>query len=317
MRSVLFALPLLISMCCFHAGPAVAGVLGLLVPAYFYPGTGGPGGVGDGWSSLSSASASVPLIAIFNPNSGPAPGPPDPNYVQAMTQVEKAGGQIVAYAYTGGGTVPLSEVEQELSTYVVQYGSLIQGFFFDVMTLSTATVGYYDQLETYARGLCPSCLVMGNPGQPSLGDLSPAQYLSVADTFNIFEGPDSGPGGFSSYPGTSTWFLGYTSDRFSNIIYSAPVSSLVADLTKAVQFNAGDVYVTDDSGANPFGYLPSYWDQEVAAVSQINALPEPSSIAILPLGALILFCRVLRRDVITRCSSVGFGRNIRKSRQRG
>ena len=107
MRSVLFALPLLISMCCFHAGPAVAGVLGLLVPAYFYPGTGGPGGVGDGWSSLSSASASVPLIAIFNPNSGPAPGPPDPNYVQAMTQVEKAGGQIVAYAYTGGGTVTI------------------------------------------------------------------------------------------------------------------------------------------------------------------------------------------------------------------
>jgi hypothetical protein len=41
--------------------------LGIMVPAYFYPSSGGY------WNSLDSAASRVPLIAIMNVNGGPAP----------------------------------------------------------------------------------------------------------------------------------------------------------------------------------------------------------------------------------------------------
>ena len=44
--------------------------LGVLVPAYFYPATGGPGGSGDGWAAMTAAAGQIPVTAIFNPNSG-------------------------------------------------------------------------------------------------------------------------------------------------------------------------------------------------------------------------------------------------------
>jgi len=56
----------------FPAGCAASG-LGTIVPAYFYPGTGGPGGIGDGWAAMAAAASTIPLIAVFNPNSGPLP----------------------------------------------------------------------------------------------------------------------------------------------------------------------------------------------------------------------------------------------------
>src|SRR5580658_115253 len=85
--------------------------LGTIVPAYFYPGTGGPGGVGDGWAAMAAAAAQIPVTAVFNPDSGPLPGPADPNYVNAMTNLEIAGGKAVAYVYTEDGSAPLTTVE--------------------------------------------------------------------------------------------------------------------------------------------------------------------------------------------------------------
>ncbi len=54
---------------------ARAGGVGVLVPSYFYPGTGGPGGVGDGWAAMAAAASQIPVTAILNPDSGPLPGP--------------------------------------------------------------------------------------------------------------------------------------------------------------------------------------------------------------------------------------------------
>ena len=46
--------------------------LGILVPAYIYPGTGGPNGVGDGWDDLIAAASQVSLTVILNLAGGPA-----------------------------------------------------------------------------------------------------------------------------------------------------------------------------------------------------------------------------------------------------
>jgi hypothetical protein len=77
------------------------------MPSYFAPGTGEPGGVGDGWAAMAAAAAKVPITAIFNPNSGPLPGPPSAAYAAAFTQLESAGGKVVAYVYTDRCVQPL------------------------------------------------------------------------------------------------------------------------------------------------------------------------------------------------------------------
>ena len=116
--------------------PAGAGSMRVLVPAYFKPGTGGSGGPGetDGWAQMTAAASQIPVTAIFNPNSGPLPGPADPNYVAAMTNLENAGGKVVAYVPTFYTATPLATVEGYITTYISQYGNLINGFFVDQMT---------------------------------------------------------------------------------------------------------------------------------------------------------------------------------------
>ncbi len=276
---------------------ARAGGIGVIVPAYFYPGTGGPGGVGDGWAAMAAAASQVPITAILNPDSGPLPGPADPNYVNAMTNLENAGGHVVAYLYTDNGNASLSSVEGQIGTYVAQYGGLINGFFLDGMFVIPSTLSYYQSLASFIRDLSPSDKIIGNPGQPFLNGVSPADYLSTADVFNTFEGPNAS---FSSYPYDLTWYQSYPRDRFSNVIYDVPTSSeMLADLSRAVGLNAGDVYITDGSGGNPYGQLPSYWDQEVSAIA---SLPEPCVLTNLVTGGMgasvvmtVAWCRRRRR----------------------
>jgi tRNA A37 threonylcarbamoyladenosine synthetase subunit TsaC/SUA5/YrdC len=100
--------------------------------------------------------------------------------------------------------------------------------------------------------------------------------LSTADIFNIFEGPNTGASGFNNYPFGQTWYQSYPSNRFSNIVYDVPSSSLASDITRAAQLNAGSAYITDQTTPNPYAQLPSYWDQEVSAIVD---LPEPGALA--------------------------------------
>jgi hypothetical protein len=243
---------------------------------------------------MASAASQVPLTAILNPNSGPAPGlTPDPNYVNAITNLETAGGSVVAYVFTDSGNAPIASVESQISTYITQYGSLIEGFFLDGMLVTPSTLAYYQSLDSYIKAINPSDTVIGNPGQPFLNGVTPADYLSTADVFNIFEGPNTAPSpgaaGFDAYPYGQNWFENYPNNRFSNVVFDVPAnagypghsSAMLTDLAKAAQLNAGDVYITDLSGGNPYTALPSYWDQEVAALDQLNAVPEPGGLTTL------------------------------------
>jgi hypothetical protein len=248
---------------------------GLLVPAYFYPGTGGSQGFTDGWAQMAASAGKVPITAIFNPNSGPLPGPPDPNYVNAITNLENAGGRVIAYIPTGNGSTPLSTIQADVQLYKSQYGNLIEGFFLDQLNVVPTTLSYYQSVYNYIKGVSPSYTVVGNQGSPFLNGLTPQQFLSTVDVMNIFEGPDTGPPGgvgFNNYPYGLNWFLNYPSDRFSNIVFSVPTAAeMLADLRKAEQLNAGSVFITDQGLPNPYSQLPSYWNQEVAAL----AVPEP------------------------------------------
>jgi hypothetical protein len=252
--------------------------VGIIVPAYFAPGSGGPGGAGDGWAAMAAAASQVRITAIFDPNSGPASSASSA-YASAFTQLEAAGGKVVAYVSTVNATASLSSVESQISTYINQYGNLIEGFMLDQMLVTTNTLSYYQSLDSYIKGLSSSYTIIGNPGQPYLNGVSPQDYLSTADIFSIFEGPNSAPAGspgYNTFPYGQTWYQSYPSDLFSNTIYDVAANSgdasqssaMVADVSEAVQLGVGYVYITNLSGGNPYDALPSYWAQEVSTVAE-------------------------------------------------
>jgi T5SS/PEP-CTERM-associated repeat protein len=202
----------------------------------------------------------------------------DPNAVSTKIQsFEAAGGSVIGYIATNYGTISLGTVESQISTYIQQFGDLVEGFFIDQMSVVPATLSYYQCLNAFIKGLSPSYLTVGNPGQPFLNGVTPADYLSVADVMTIFEGPDTAAttapddAGFNHYPYAPNWFQTEPTQDIANIVNGTPtIAALNADIDKAAALNAGYVYVTDLTaapGVDTYGELPPYWNAEVAALA--------------------------------------------------
>ncbi len=247
-KGVLHLLIFVAALAAMAGIPATARAdLGLLVPAYFYPTTGGPGGVGDGWAAMAAAANQVNVTAIFDPASGPGSSY-NPDYGAALHGLESATyGQAVAYIYTDYGNISLSTVEGEVLTYISQYGStspygnLINGFFLDAMSTDPAEVSYYNQLYTFIKSLSPSYQVIANAGTTTN-----EAYLTTptADTIVTYEND------VAYYAGTTppSWVYNYPASQFANIIYDeSSVAGMISDINLANQRNVGSVYVTDQS----------------------------------------------------------------------
>ncbi len=231
--------------------------LALLVPAYFEPKSGE-------WERLAEAARRVPLVAIANIFNGPGgPEAPRPEYVQAMRGVRDAGGQVIAYVYTQYGKRASEVVKSDMGRW--HEGYPIDGFFVDEMAndLTTASLEYYAQLQRYARELHPRYQVVGNPGTNT-----EEAYLKrpAADVVVIFEH-------HTGYPEfvPAAWTKRYPRTQFGHLTYAVPSTEVMTNFVHlAATRRAGFIYVTDDSGNNPWDTLPSYWEAELATLEQLN-----------------------------------------------
>lgn len=245
-----------------------------LVPAYFYP----TWWSGSPWDQLNAAATTIPIEAIMNPASGPG-SVANSDYQYAVTQLQAAGGKVLGYVPTGYGFRSIADVMADVQSYIDWYS--VDGIFLDEMGNSAGALDYvalYGQIKALATSLGIDLHVVGNPGNPFT---QVKAYLAAADTLVIFEGPltNSDPNGasFQNYPnngpyaGLPLWFKHYSSDRFANIVFAVPnARSMGSALSKAIRFNAGYVYLTDDNLPNPYDTLPSYWQQEVNRIASIN-----------------------------------------------
>ncbi len=233
--------------------------LGIIVPAYFYP-----GGAGLGyWNDMNDAADDVPLIAIMNPGSGPGNNL-DPNYTAAVDNLRAAGGTVIGYVSTSYTNRSLAAVQDDIDDYVNWYN--LDGIFLDEFTNTSnaSHLDYYETLYDYIKGIDPAWTVVGNPGTSTT---EPYLTRPTADILMVHENFGA------NYPGytPSSWNNNYPSTSFSHLVHTQPsAAAMLNNLDQAVAQNAGWVYVTDDVLGNPWDRLPTYWDQEVQRVIEIN-----------------------------------------------
>ena len=278
-----------------------ASTLEAVVPAYFYP-----SGTGlTYWNQMTTAAATIPITAILNPASGPG-AVPDPNYASAVDGLRTAGGKVMGYVHTSYGTRPSVTVLAEVNSYASFYH--LDGIFVDEMDNTLGLLSYYTGLYSSIKTAHPTWSVFGNPGTTTL-----EQYLTgpAADVLAVFEGDGVNYPGYAS----SSWNFNYDRSHFAHLIYNVATAAVMqSDVALAAARNAGYVYVTDDNLPNPYDTLPSYWDQEVSKIAELNAVPEPETLTLLSCALLSCGLWQLRKRLWSTSSLLQAGEKIRRSK---
>lgn len=241
-----------------HAG---TNNVGLLVPAYFSSAT--------AWNRMAAAARRVPLIAILNPNSGPG-SQASTSYQKSVNSLRSAGGQAVGYVSTRYAARPTAEAEADVAAYYQWYA--LDGIFLDEMTNASdePVLSYYASLTQRIHTQHPGSLVIANPGTQL-----PEVYRlrNTADLWVTFESDQ----GYPAYR-PDAWVAKYPAKQFAHLVYAIPAAqTMTNDVRLACERRAGWIYVTDDSGANPWDTLPTYWDALVDEVERINLSRRPQA----------------------------------------
>jgi len=223
---------------------------------------------GSAWDELIAVAGSIQIIAIINPNSGPAT-PVDSSYTTYMAMFKNAGIEMVGYVYTSYGTRPIADVEADIATYVSQYPGL-SGIFFDEGSTSASDIPFYSQAYNYVMSQSGYVHSIINPGEQT-----DSGYLAVSTTLMIFEDVGANlPGStFSSWvtcAPTEAEKSGYKY-RFAGIANTAALGNDAAYISDFQNMGFGMVYVTDGvNGCCTYNSLASYFSTEAAAIEAIN-----------------------------------------------
>ena len=232
-----------------------ASQLGIMVPAYFTP--------GSKWDAMDYAASRVPLIAIMNPNNGPGTSKSS-SYVTALANLHAAGGKVTGYVYSSYAARPIADVEADIDTYLAWYD--VDGFFVDEMENDSdpTHIAYYASLYQYIKSKGAQYSVTGNPGSNTQ-----EAYLSTptADCLMNFENSSNNYVNFTP----SSWVKKYPATDFVHLPYGVGgTAALSNNVSLATNRNAGWIYVSD---LTIYSALPTYWTNEVNLVQSLNNLP--------------------------------------------
>lgn len=227
------------------AGTAPAGPCArLAVPAYFAP---------PEWTR--AARTRPPPGEMILDISGMGAGTaPSAEFRALVGQARAAGVTVLGYVSTVDGRRPLAADQAEVRNYAAWYG--VRSVFLDRVSGVSAQLGYYRRLAAFIRRADPGGQLWLNPGfYPDRG------YMSLGGTVMTFEGT------YAQYRAAvvPAWARDYPASVFAHTVYAASRADLAPALGLARARNAGHVYITDGTGANPYQALPAYWAAELAA----------------------------------------------------
>lgn len=216
------------------------------IPAFFSPGT---------WAQVLNGKPrpSVMILDLTNTGAGSSP---EPAFQAVVKRAQADGVEVLGYVATSYGSRPMAQAETDVRNYAAWYG--VSSIFLDQTPDGSAQIGYYRSLANYIHGIDRDGAIWINPG------LYPSQaYMSVANVIMAFEGS------YASYHDSRVpdWARRYPPGRFADTIYATSGSQFASTRRLSADDNAGFVFITDGSGANPYSGLPTYWSDEDAAVA--------------------------------------------------
>jgi hypothetical protein len=216
----------------------------LFVPAFFQPPV---------WTAAIASSPRVMILDITATGAGSAR---QPVFARIAQRAQAADITVLGYSSTQYGTRSIGAIEADIRHYRSWYK--VTSVFLDEMSASAAKLGYYEKLDSAIRSVDADGTIWMNPGT------YPAQsYMALDAVMMVFEGP------YADYVNLQvpSWADQYPATRFAQTIFAAPSSVLPNVLSLAAQRHAGYVFVTDDTGDNPYGALPSYYTTEASSVA--------------------------------------------------
>ena len=166
---------------------------------------------------------------------------------------------MVGYIATSYATIPLAEIEQQVSDYRTWYG--ITNIYFDEASSVANQLGYYMTASEAVRSADPGALVVLNPG-----DFPDPSYMSLGDVVVDFEGS------YASFVNEQPppWVYGFPSTMFASQVSGVPEDRVAAMLGLAVNHHSSYVYLTDETNsAVLYEQLPTYWSAELQDIQAL------------------------------------------------
>jgi hypothetical protein len=247
----------------------------LLVPAYFYPS-------GEGlatWNRLIESKSTAPqieIIAIANINSGNVGTTVDQNYADVIRRAVKGGLKVVAYITSDyanlHGVAPLETAKTNVTNWFKLYPEL-HGIFIDEQTSDPAPIEtYYRPLRQHIDAVKPKALVIGNPGNNcDEGYLAKRSTGAIMDIIIIHENNETRLPYSTVKP--ADWMASYSPNQFAVLDHTS--EKFVPQIEWAQKNGISYVFVTDATGPppdsiHPWGKLPSYWNEELKFILELN-----------------------------------------------
>jgi hypothetical protein len=228
------------------------GTVRMAVPAYFDPPS-------PAWQRLIAGSPAIGMI-VFNPESGPGTAS-DPAYTQVIAQAQAAGIIVLGYVATSYGARPEADIVADINRYYDFYTA--SGIYFAEGPMDsdcTAMEAMYHRLSDVVRARDPRAyLAVGTRYCPT--------YIYFFDLMVQFA---RNWGEYQTDYAPPSWMPTNSPQRFCHFVHSVPGGDASAALSRAVANGAGWVFVTDQGEPNPWGVLPSYFDQELATMHSLD-----------------------------------------------
>jgi hypothetical protein len=234
---------------------------GLIVALYMYPsGTGA-----SYWQQVYDqkvAHPSVPMVANFNPSSGPG-SYKDSNIASWVAKLRSVGVIMIGYTYDNYGSRSLASINADVDKYRNWYSA--DGLFLDEVTNKVGFEQHDRDVNAYAHSAGMK-ITVGNPG----ADV-PKSFIGTLDVFNITEGVGYMSISWLQYcvlcTSTSGWHYTVDKRNFSYIRYGISWLDTTFESNSAQWVGLLYIHSGTDSNGRWFN-LPSYFAQEVAQLDR-------------------------------------------------
>jgi hypothetical protein len=223
----------------------------MAVPAYFDPPS-------AEWDRLIAGAPAVGMI-VFNPESGPGTAT-SPEYAQVIARAQAAGIVMLGYVATSYGARPEADVIDDINRYYDFY--TLSGIYFAEGPMDNDC----DALEPMYHRMADAVRARDARAYLAVGTRFCPTYITFFDMMVQFA--RNWPEYQAEYTPPS-WMPANSPQRFVHFVHSVPPAEASAALSRALANGAGWVFVTDQTDPNPWGVLPSYFNQELATMTAV------------------------------------------------